>query len=212
MNGWGWFGVRLVTALAAPVCFTWFAMACFWLHDHLHIVVFALLMTVLLGVVGVGTPVLLVWLTGGWGFGLFGVVVFVSVVMHVGAAVAASEADELIVLWRGEETACAVLDEQRFEEPVGIQHPTYEEVHYELLLDCAAPGVPERIESSEPATGERIEIRYEPSSGHALTAPDQRKAVVTTWVVGVGFGLWLLVAVGGVLLSMPLERNPFAFA
>jgi hypothetical protein len=77
------------------------------------------------------------------------------------------------------------------------------------VLDCAAPDAPERIESSEPASGERIEIRYAPSSGHALTAQDQGKAMANVWIVGVGFGLWVLVA--GVLLSMPLERNPIAF-
>jgi hypothetical protein len=83
-----------------------------------HLVVFALLMMVLLGVVGLGTPVLLTWLTGVWGFMLFGVVVFVSVAMHFAAVVAAYAAEDVIVLWRGEETACAVLDEQRVEEHV----------------------------------------------------------------------------------------------
>jgi hypothetical protein len=33
--------------------------------------------------------------------------------------------------------------------------------------------------------------------------------MANVWIVGVGFGLWVLVA--GVLLSMPLERNPIAF-
>jgi hypothetical protein len=29
MNRWALFAVRLVTAVAAPLCFTWLAMGCF---------------------------------------------------------------------------------------------------------------------------------------------------------------------------------------